>query len=434
MSPSTLSDRKPSGKTITSAAENRCSPPGFHQQGGNLKVSRAEKWLARRMLQAIGNPPIAMVLCDGDVLSASADCPSARVIIHDRAMLLKIAVDPLVNFGEGYSEGRIDLEGSLEELMDVVYRHLPKRRSPGLARRVMMKAEDLLSGNTLHGSRTNIHHHYDIGNDFYRLWLDRELLYTCAYYPTPDATLEAAQRAKMDYVCRKLRLRPGETVVEAGCGWGALARYMARHYGAKVRAYNISHEQIVHARRQAADEGLGGQVEFIEGDYRTITGKYDAFVSVGMLEHVGPGHYHELAGVMDRTLGDRGRGLIHSIGQVHPGKRLNKWIRRRIFPGAYPPALSEIVRIVENAGFSVLDAENLRLHYAKTLEHWLTRFEASAGQIRQRFDERFVRMWRLYLAGSLASFATGALHLFQVVFARPACNEIPWTRDYLYED
>ena len=434
MPQSALSDRQSSGEPATKDTTARCSPAVLFEHSGSPKVSRVEKWLARRMLQSIGNPPVAIVLCDGEIFCNSAAAPVVRVVLHDRATLLKLAVDPLVNFGEAYSAGRIDLDGSLQQLTEAVYRHKPTRKSPGLAGRARMIVQDVLSGNTLRGSRMNIHQHYDIGNDFYQLWLDRDLLYTCAYFPRLEATLEAAQRAKMDYVCRKLRLQPGEMVVEAGCGWGALARYMARQCGVQVKAYNISHEQIAYARRQAAEEGVDGRVEFIEDDYRAMTGKYDAFVSVGMLEHVGPGHYRDLGRVMDRVLADGGRGLIHSIGQIHAGNPLNPWIRRRIFPGAYPPALSEIVRIVESAGCCVLDVENLRLHYAKTLEHWMTRFEAAADKVRDMFDERFVRMWRLYLAGSLASFATGALQLFQVVFSRPERNQIPWTRDYLYED
>jgi cyclopropane-fatty-acyl-phospholipid synthase len=282
-------------------------------------------------------------------------------------------------------------------------------------------------------ARENIHRHYDLGNDFYRLWLDEQLLYTCAYFPTPDTSLEQAQVAKMDHVCRKLRLRPGERVVEAGCGWGALALHMARHYGVKVRAFNISQSQLAVAREWAEREGLVGRVEFVEGDYRDIRGEYDAFVSVGMLEHVGPAQYPELGRVMDHCLPANGRGLIHSIGADRPAP-LNSWIERRIFPGACPPSLAQMMPLFGPNGFSVLDVENLRLHYAMTLGHWLRRFEAAREQVQEMFDPRFVRVWRFYLATSEASFATGHLQLYQVLFARRGCNEIPWTRDYLYRD
>jgi len=236
-------------------------------------------------------------------------------------------------------------------------------------------------GNSPSHARHNVHHHYDLGNPFYQLWLDRELVYTCAYFEDPEMSLEDAQVAKLDLVCRKLRLRPGETVVEAGCGWGALAIHMARNYGVSVKAFNVSREQLAYARARAAREGLSDRVEFIDDDYRNVSGEFDAFVSVGMLEHVGPQHYHSLADVLRRCLKrDNGRGLLHFIGRDVP-RPLNAWVNRRIFPGAYPPTLAEVTRgILTPGGMSVIDVENLRLHYRETLAHWSKRF-ASAKEI-----------------------------------------------------
>ncbi len=284
--------------------------------------------------------------------------------------------------------------------------------------------------NSLDGSRDNIHHHYDIGNDFYQLWLDAEMLYTCAYFPDPTISLEAAQLAKMELVCRKLRLQPGQSVVEAGCGWGGLARYMAKNYGVKVQAYNISSEQIAYARQRAGEEGLAGQVEYIKDDYRNISGRYDAFVAVGMLEHVGPDHYQELGQLINRSLTEDGFGLIHTIGQNRAAP-LSPWFLQRIFPGSYPPTLREMMALFEPCDFSVLDVENLRLHYAKTCEHWLSRFEENQERVRVLFDETFVRTWRLYLSGCIANFQLGNLQLYQVVFARPGNNRIPLNRSHL---
>jgi cyclopropane-fatty-acyl-phospholipid synthase len=237
----------------------------------------------------------------------------------------------------------------------------------------------------------------------------------------------------MELVCRKLRLRPGETVIEAGCGWGALARYMAAHYGVTVRAFNISAEQIAFARRRAAEEGLSDRVTFIEDDYRNIAGSCDAFVSIGMLEHVGLDEYAHFGEVIQRTLAfGHGRGLLHFIGRDRPFA-LHPWAERRIFPGAYPPSLVEVFgRILEPWDLSVLDVENLRLHYAQTLRHWLARFDAAAARVATMFDEPFVRAWRLYLAGSVAGFETGSLQLFQVTFARAGNNDLAWTREHLY--
>jgi cyclopropane-fatty-acyl-phospholipid synthase len=257
------------------------------------------------------------------------------------------------------------------------------------------------------------------------------MAYTCAYYPRSDATLEAAQIAKMDHVCRKLRLTANDSVVEAGCGWGSLALHMARHYGARVRAFNISREQIAYARGKARELGLEKRVEFIEDDYRNITGSHDVFVSVGMLEHVGRENYHELGRVVRAALGAEGRGLIHSIGRNRPAP-LHPWIERRIFPGAYAPSLGEMMQIFEPFRLSVLDVENIRLHYARTLRHWLERYERAVDAVRSKFDESLVRMWRMYLAGSAAAFETGTLQLFQVLFTTDENNQIPLTRGYMY--
>jgi cyclopropane-fatty-acyl-phospholipid synthase len=257
------------------------------------------------------------------------------------------------------------------------------------------------------------------------------MIYTCAYFPTETAQLEQAQWAKMDMICRKLRLKRGESVVEAGCGWGGLALFMAREYGVRVRAYNLSGRQIAYARQRARDEGLEDRVSFVQADYRAIRGVYDVFVSVGMLEHVGSSHFRELGDVINRSLNLNGRGFIHSIGTDRPAP-LNPWIERRIFPGAYPPSLREMMAIFETAHLSVLDVENLRLHYAKTLEHWLARFETAAGRIEDMFGPPFVRAWRLYLSGSLAAFRSGKLQLFQVLFQRHGSNDLAWTRAPLY--
>jgi cyclopropane-fatty-acyl-phospholipid synthase len=383
------------------------------------------------LLEHLGDPPLEFVLAGGERIAPASTQPLARIKIASRATLLGVLADPQVRFADAYSEGRIEIEGDMVELLEAVYRagSSSHRRSSSLRRALEGLRRPHI--NTLTGSRENIHHHYDIGNEFYSLWLGSTMAYTCAYYPTPSSTLDEAQTAKMHHVCRKLRLRAGESVVEAGCGWGTLALHMARHYGVKVRAFNISHEQVAYARERARREGLASSVEYVEDDYRNISGRYDAFMSVGMLEHVGLENYSSLGAVVARSIGSHGRGLIHSIGRNRPAP-LQPWIEKRIFPGAYPPTLAEMMRIFEPWDFSVLDVENLRLHYAQTLRHWLALFEAASSRVREMFDEKFVRMWRMYLAGSVAGFTTGALQLFQVVFAPRDNNDIPLTREHLY--
>lgn len=393
---------------------------------------RVCRWVLRSLFPGL-HTPVRIRLWNGDEFTTSPGQPACRVHIRNRWDLVRMVVKPALAFGDAYSEGRIEVEGDLVGFLEQVFRAWPRKESDGLVMHWLRGRSPRRDDNSLTASRDNIHYHYDLGNDFYRLWLDEQLVYTCAYFPTPGLTLEEAQVAKMDHVCRKLRLRPGQSVVEAGCGWGALSRHMARHYGVKVTAFNISREQVRYARESAAAEGLGGRVRFVEDDYRNVSGEYDAFVSVGMLEHVGPAHYPELGAAVRRCLKPGGLGLIHSIGQNRPAPT-NAWLATRIFPGAYMPALSELLGVLEPCDFSVLDVENLRLHYARTLGHWLRRFERVADRVEARFDRRFVRAWRLYLASSLAGFSAGFFQLFQVVFAHGANNDLPWSRARIYHD
>jgi cyclopropane-fatty-acyl-phospholipid synthase len=394
--------------------------PVLSAKSASGKSTAFDHWVLARIQQKVASAPLRFVLWDGWERSLHAGPPAGTIVFKNRQALLGWAWDPDLNFGETYMSGAVEIRGDLLATLEAVYRGLgtAKPRPWWLWR----------TANTRSAARENVHRHYDLGNAFYRLWLDAEMQYTCAYFPEPDWTLEQAQIAKMDLVCRKLGLQAGERVVEAGCGWGSLALFMARRYGVSVRAFNISKEQIVFARQRARDEGLDDRVTFIEDDYRNVEGTYDAFVSVGMLEHVGVADYPTLSGVIDRSLTSGGRGLLHFIGR-NQALPLNPWIRKRIFPGAYPPTLREVFgQVFEPIALSVLDVENLRLHYAKTLEHWRWRFDRASGDVEHMFDATFVRAWELYLAGSQAAFDTGAMQLFQVLFARGGSNAIPWTR------
>ena len=290
-----------------------------------------------------------------------------------------------------------------------------------------------LQRNSLQGARKNIHRHYDLDANFFRLWLDSQLVYTGADFPSPSLSLEEAQISKMDYICRKLNLRPGERVVDIGCGWGALALHMAKHYGVNVQAVSNSHEQILWARRRVGELRLTYQVEFIEDDYRNISTQCDALVSVGMLEHVGAGHYRDMGRVIHRVLDSAGRGLIQTIGRNQPCP-FNLWDRQTRFSGYLcPHAPSDrTLDLFEPGDLSVVDVENFRPHYALTLEHWLERFEESSAKVSEMFGPDFVRRWRLYLAGSIAGFRSGSLQHFQILFARKACQRIPFMRAQLH--
>ena len=390
--------------------------------------SSLDRWLLNQIITKLGpDTPVRLSLWDEPDVAPRDGITRMRIL--DRKALWQLIVRPDLHFGDLYSAGRIEVRGDLLTLLLEAYRYTEKYSAIG-----EMLARGREFAPDLSDSKRNIHHHYDLGNDFYKLWLDHEALqYTCAYFADPAMTIEQAQQAKMHHVCRKLQLKAGERVVEAGGGWGGFALFMAKNYGVRVRSFNISKEQIAHSRAWAKQQGLDGLVEFVEDDYRNLTGTYDAFVSIGMLEHVGKGNYKDLGALMSRALTPEGRGLVHSIGRDKPAL-MNAWIDKRIFPGAYPPTLREMMDMFEPNKLSVLDVENIRLHYAKTLEWWVQRYEENVEAVRAMFDETFVRAWRLYLVGSIAAFALGRLQLFQVLYSRTGAKNVPWTRAHVYRD
>ena len=389
-----------------------------------------ERYILEKVVDFLGRPAIRFELWDGFGVDGQEGIKLVGTVrIKTRDAFKKLLSDVHVGLGDEYSAGRIVVDGDLVDVLTETFSHLDQQSGRfGWIQKVFRRKRKI---NTIAGSKQNILQHYDLNNDFYALWLDHEMQYTCAYFSEDHFTLEDAQLAKMDHICRKLQLKPGDRVAEAGSGWGGLARHMALYYNVHVTSFNISQEQVRFSRERAAREGYSDRIDYVEDDYRTITGEYDAFVSVGMLEHVGQEGFNELGRVINRCLTPQGRGLIHSIGRNKPAN-MNPWIEKRIFPGAYPPALSEMMDIFQPNNLSISDVENLRLHYARTLEHWLHRFEKSIDTVESMFDPVFVRIWRLYLSGSIAAFLSGNLQLFQVVFNRERDNSIAWTRDHIY--
>lgn len=390
-----------------------------------------DRGVIRWIMRSAGNPRISIRLWNGDEFRITDARPVACMEFRDRRALFEMIRSPSVGFGECYSKGLVEIHGDFLAFVNEVTAAITQHRKRGYWLSKLRSRLYAMRRNTLQRSQHNVHHHYDLGNDFYRLWLDERMVYTCAYYATPSTTLADAQVAKLDHVCRKLRLRPGQKVVEAGCGWGALALHMAEHYGVNVIAYNNSAEQVAFAREQAARRRLDDRVTFIEDDYRNIDQRCDAFVSVGMLEHVGLANFEALGALIKRTLKPDGFGLVHSIGRSFPD-RPDPWIVKHIFPGGTMPSLSDMMAVFEPHKFSVLDVENLRPHYARTCAAWLENFEAVADEVAAMYDEEFVRKWRLYLAGASAGFESGTLQLFQVLFTPQGNNDVPWTREYQY--
>ena len=417
------SDPRAQGHVLTLPLENSQTDREPHSY---------ERWLVAKLMRMAGSPPVRFRLWNGETIEPEQQPARFTLSLADPKALYSLVANPNLAFGDLYSAGRLEVDGDLPDLMEAMYRavHAARQKWPKWLDALWRNHNPRPTG--ISEARENIHHHYDLGNEFYQLWLDSaEMQYTCAYYEQADKTLEQAQLAKLEHVCRKLRLKPGMTVVEAGCGWGGLARYMARNYGVTVHAYNISREQLAYARAEAERQGLDNLVTYVEDDYRNIEGQYDAFVSIGMLEHVGKDNYPALSELIKRSLKPDGIALLHSIGRNRP-MLMNAWIEKRIFPGAYPPSIGEFMELCEHGDFSVLDVENLRLHYAQTLSHWMDNFTANQDKVTEMYDEHFTLAWRLYLAGSIAAFRAGSLQLFQVVFTHGDNNQLPRSRQDLY--
>ena len=397
----------------------------------SLEERSFDRSLVRWIMKSVGNPRISVRLWNGDEFWVTEGRPVACMEFRSRRAVFELLRSPSVGFGECYSKGLIDVHGDFLAFANEITAALTQHRDSGYYASKLRSLLHAMRRNSLRRSRHNVHHHYDLGNDFYQLWLDERMVYTCAYYDTPAATLDEAQVAKLDHVCRKLQLKPGQKVIEAGCGWGALALHMAEHYGVEVIAYNNSSEQVAYAREHAAAGNMGDRVTFVEDDYRTISERCDAFVSVGMLEHVGLANFQSLGALIKRVLKPNGFGLIHSIGRSFPN-RTDPWITKHIFPGGHIPSLGEMMTVFEPHKFSVLDVENLRPHYARTCASWLQNFDAVADRVAAMYDDEFARKWRLYLAGSSAGFESGTLQLFQIVFTPRGNNDVPWTRSHQY--
>ena len=374
-------------------------------------------------------------LADGTTRTYSgADGPSVSLRFHDPDLPRKLVLTTDMALGEGYMDGRLtigddDLRGFLTFLTVNVERsgHLWWRRSSQAARLARRRFDQW---NPAHRARQNVAHHYDLSATLYDLFLDEDRQYSCAYFRQPEMSLEEAQAAKKAHIARKLLLEPGMRVFEIGCGWGGLALSLARDHGAEVLGVTLSTEQHAWATKRAEAEGLSDKVKFELRDYRDVTGQFDRIVSVGMFEHVGVPHYRTYFDTVRDRLTEDGVALIHTIGRAAPPGTTSPWITKYIFPGGYVPALSEMSRAFEAAGLFQTDIEVWRLHYAETLRHWLERFEAKSDAALMLYDERFVRMWRYYLAASEMAFRHGRQCVFQVQLARDK-QAVPLTRDYM---
>lgn len=354
------------------------------------------------------------------------DMPELRVEIRSPHVVWRALANVSLALGEGYMDGHVRID---EEQLPLLFELIARNQSPGVRRQPARRASS-----RRRAQRGNIATHYDVGNDYYDLFLDPTRMYSCAYFAREEMNLEEAQHAKVDYLLRKLRLEPGMTVLDIGCGWGYLAVAAAKQYGAKVLGITLSSEQLRGAQELAKREGVEHLVQFELTNYQDLKGrKFDRVISVGMFEHVGKGNRDQYFAAVKRLLVPGGVSVLHTITQRQP-RLVDAWVDRYVFPGGYLPLVSEIEEGLERHGFWSVDRENLWWHYAETLKWWRNNHRRNRQAIVDMFDERFYRMRDLWLAGSEGGFRHGQLGLTQVVFVngKPADSTWPRTREYLY--
>ncbi len=348
----------------------------------------------------------------------------------------KVPFNPPLYFGEAYMDGDITVEdGDVADFLALAQRNYSNlEREPlfRFAKAVQRVTGKVLPRNPIGRAQQNVAHHYDLSDDLYELFLDRDRQYSCAYFATPEHDLDQAQQDKMLHIAAKLLLEPGKSVYDIGSGWGGLGMFLAKTADVDVTGVTLSVEQHKVANERAQSEGVDGRVNFHLRDYRLEKGKYDRVVSVGMFEHVGKRHYDEFFAKLAEILDDDGVALLHSIGRLNEPGPVNPFIRKYIFPGTDVPCLSEVTPVIERAGLLITDVEILRLHYAETLKEWRKRFKANWDKAKALYDERFCRMWELYLAGCEMGFRYQGLMVFQIQLAKKV-DAVPLTRDYIYE-
>ena len=364
--------------------------------------------------------------------------PGGEVAIrlHDPTLHWRLLVRPRLYLPEAFVDGTLTIEeGSLYVLLDLLavnLENLPAGPVAWFLNGSVALFRRIHQFNPVSRARRNAAHHYDLSDELYELFLDRDRQYSCGYFRDGVDDLDTAQLDKKRHLAAKLLLRPGHKVLDIGSGWGGLALYLATECGADVTGLTLSVEQHKVASRRAAAAGLADRVRFHLRDYREEVGRYDRVVSVGMFEHVGVNHYKAFFERLKSLLAPDGVALLHSIGGMDGPGATHPWIRKYIFPGGYIPALSEVLPVVERLKLWITDIEILRLHYAETVRSWRCRFEQNRDRLRAIYDERFCRMWEMYLTASEIAFRRGGCMVFQMQLAR-AVDSVPITRDYMLD-
>ena len=363
------------------------------------------------------------------------DGPEVTIRLHDRALHHRLAINPHLHLGEAYMEGEVTIEqGTLFDFLDICTSNqgtfLAKSWLGRTTKRLDLFFRRLHQYNPAKRARANVAHHYDLSDTLYELFLDGDRQYSCGYFTHPHDDIDKAQRDKKRHLAAKMLLRPGQRVLDIGSGWGGLALFLSESADCDVLGITLSREQLQVSEARARQAGRSGRIRFELKDYRDQTGSFDRIVSVGMFEHVGVNHYDAFFGKVRDLLADDGVAILHSIGRMDGPGATNAWFRKYIFPGAYAPALSEVVPAIERAGLWITDIEILRLHYAETLRCWRRRFQDNHARVAKLYDERFCRMWEFYLTGAELMFRRLGGMVFQIQMAK-RWDGVPLTRDYI---
>ncbi len=393
-------------------------------------MKKAIRELAAAINRTDPSAAFSFELWDGEVIGYGGK-PKTTLLIKSAKVPGQMFSKGFLGFGEAYVEGDLEVEGDLQELLRLGLIVQFDEKAFSLWQKMRLLAFRLKTMDTAGRARVNIVYHYDLTPEFYSLFLDESLTYSCGYFKNEDDSLDEAQRNKYDHIARKLMLSPADTLVDIGCGWGGMLLRSARKYGIRGVGVTLSSNQSRYGSQRIEELGLGERIEVRLQDYRQLTGKFDKFVSIGMFEHVGkrfiPVYMRKVAGLLKNG----GVGLLHTIAKEVESPT-DAWTLRYIFPGGYIPSLSETIREMGRAGLCVLEIEGLRLHYGRTLDCWIANFERNIGKIREMFNERFVRMWRLYLNASSAGFKYNGTRLYQILFSKGLNNGLPMVRDYMY--
>ncbi len=382
---------------------------------------------------------LTVITADGQThaFGSGQDGPSVTVRMHDKKLERDLFFNPELVAAEAYMEGRLSFEdgaGAFEllNLFSVNRKGLGSHPVQQALRQAWRSVRRFQQANPIGKAKENVSSHYDHPAEFYRLWLDETMAYSCAYFTHPEQPLVEAQRNKFRHIAAKLNITPGMRVAEIGSGWGGLAIYMAKECGAKVTAINVSPEQLAESRRLAQAAGVADSIDFREVDYRELKGKFDRVVSIGMMEHVGVAHFDDYFTTIRNLLDTGGFALVHAIGRMSPPGTTAPFIRKYIFPGGYVPALSEVFAATERTHLWVDDCEVLRLHYYWTIRAWRRNFMDKRAEVDAMMGERFGRMWEFYLAAVELGFLHGSNMVFQLLLSERR-DDVPVLRDYMVD-